>query len=120
MDWLTGGKTGEIKRLITQLADATRRDATAHDLIAHGADAVPTLTEALQTKDLSLLPIYEQILARIPSASPTLVKLLTTAHPIIRARVADIFAMSKDKSASPALLDALNGEYYTEIGRAHV
>ena len=118
MDWLTGGKTGEIKQLIAQLADATKRDAAAHDLIALGADAVPTLIETFQTKDLSLLPIYEQILARIPSASPTLIKLLAAAHPIIRARVADIFAISKDKSAAPALLDALNGEYYTVRARA--
>src|SRR5258705_4680995 len=110
MDWLTGGKQGEAKRLITQLADVTKRDSAEQDLIRLGADAVPTLIEALQTKDLSLLPIYEQILARIPSASPTLTKILATAHPILRARIADIFAINKDKSAVPALLDALHGE----------
>ncbi len=118
MDWLTGGKQGEAKRLITQLADVTKRDSAAQDLIRLGADAVPTLIEALQTKDLSLLPIYEQILARIPSASPTLTKILATAHPILRARIADIFAINKDKSAVPALLDALHGEYFTVRARA--
>jgi len=115
--WLSGTK-GDPKRLITQLADSTKRDAAAHDLIALGAEAVPALLETLQTKDLNLLPIYEQILARSPSAVPMLIKLLATAHPIIRARVADTFAISKDKSAAPALLDALNGEYYTVRARA--
>ena len=69
MDWLTGGKQGEAKRLITQLSDATKRDEAARELIGLGADAVPTLIEALQTKDSSLLPIYQHLLARIPSAS---------------------------------------------------
>jgi len=118
MDWLTGGKTGEAKRLITQLADVTKRDVAARDLIGLDADAVPALLEALQTRDLNLLAIYEQILARIPSASPELIKLLTTAHPILRARVADVFAISKDKTAVPALLDALQGEYFTVRARA--
>jgi HEAT repeat protein len=118
MDWLTGGKTGEAKRLIAQLADATKRDAAARDLIGLNADAVPALLEALQTRDLNLLAIYEQILARIPSASPALIKTLATAHPILRARVADVFAISKDKSAVPALLDALQGEYFTVRARA--
>ena len=118
MDWLTGGKTGEAKRLIAQLADATKRDVAARDLIGLNADAVPALLEALQTRDLNLLAIYEQILARIPSASPVLIKTLATAHPILRARAADVIAISKDKSAVPALLDALQGEYFTVRARA--
>jgi len=120
MDWLTGGRfaQGEAKRLITQLSDSTKREQAARDLIGLGTDAVPPLLEALQTKDQNLLPIYEQILARIPSASPVLTKTLATAHPILRARVADIFSISKDKSTVPALLDALQGEYYTVRARA--
>jgi HEAT repeat protein len=118
MDWLTGGKTGEAKRLIAQLADVTKRDVAARDLIGLNADAVPALLEALQTRDLNLLAIYEQILARIPSASAALMKTLATAHPILRARAADVFAISKDKSAVPALLDALQGEYFTVRARA--
>ena len=120
MDWLTGGKQSEIKRLIAQLADANtaKRDAAARDLIELGAEAVPLLIEALQTKDQSLLPIYEQILARIPSAAPALSRTLATAHPILRARAADIFSISKDISAVPVLLDALQGEYYTVRARA--
>jgi len=65
MDWLTGGKTGEAKRLIAQLADATKRDVAARDLIGLNADAVPALLEALQTRDLNLLAIYEQILPKM-------------------------------------------------------
>lgn len=118
MDWLTGGKTGEARRLIAQLADVTKRDIAARDLIGLNADAVPALLEALQTRDLNLLAIYEQILARIPSASPVLIKTLATAHPILRARAADVIAISKDKSAVPALLDALQGEYFTVRARA--
>jgi HEAT repeat protein len=111
--WLTGGKGGEAKRLIAQLADATKRDSAAQELIGLGVDAVPALLEALQTTDLSLLPIYEQVLARIPSASSELIKIITTAHPIMRARAADVFAISKDKAGAPVLLNALQGEYFT-------
>jgi len=120
MDWLTGGKQGEAKRLILQLEDATKRDQAARDLIGLGADAVNPLLEALQTRDLSLLPYYEQILAHIPSASPTLIKLLSTAHPIIRGRAAEVLGISKDRSAVPALLDALQGEYFTVRSRAAI
>jgi HEAT repeat protein len=115
--WLTGAK-GEAKRLIAQLADPATRDQAARELIGLGADAVPPLVDALQSKDQSLLPIYEQILARIPSASPELIKTLATAHPILRARAADVFTLSKDKAAVPELLKALQGEYFTVRARA--
>ena len=118
MDWFTGSKKGEAKKLIARLADVTQRDHAAQDLIRLGADAVPSLLEALQTHDLNLLPYYQQVLARIPSATPTLIKLLATAHPIIRGRVADVFSISKDRTAVPGLLDALQGEYFTVRARA--
>jgi len=118
MDWLTGSKQGEAKRLIARLADVTQRDHAAQDLIRLGADAVPPLLEALQTHDLNLLPLYQQVLARIPSATPTLLKLLASAHPIIRGRVAEVFSISKERTAVPALLDALQGEYFTVRSRA--
>jgi HEAT repeat protein len=118
MNWLTGGTQGEAKRLIVQLADSTRRDAAARELIKLGADAVPTLIEALQTQDVSLLLIYQQILARISSATPILTKSLATAHPITRGHVAEVFAISKDSSAIPALLYAVKGEYFTVRSRA--
>jgi len=94
MNWLTGGMQGEARRLITQLADSTKRDAAARELIQLGADSVPPLIDALQTQDLSLLLYYQQILARIPSATPLLIKTCSTAHPIIRARVVEILGIS--------------------------
>ncbi len=118
MDWLTGSRQGEAKRLIARLADVTQRDHAAQELIRLGADAVPSLLEALQTQDVNLLPLYQQVLARIPSATPTLIKLLTSAHPIIRGRVAEVFSISKERTAVPALLDALHGEYFTVRSRA--
>jgi len=118
MDWLTGGKQGEAKRLISQLSDATKRERAAQDLIRLGADAVTPRIEALQTKDTGLLPLYEQILARIPAATPTMVRLLSSAHPVIRGRIAEIFTISRDRAAIPALLDAVQGEYFTVRSRA--
>src|SRR3989304_87871 len=53
MNWLSGSKHGEAKKLIGQLADATKRERAAQDLIRMGADAVPALIEALQTRDRS-------------------------------------------------------------------
>ena len=118
MNWLTGSKQGEAKRLVTQLGDVTKRDRAAQDLIRLGPDAVPVLLEALQTKDANLLSLCQQILARIPSATPLLIKTLKAAHPIIRGRVAEIFGVNKDLNASPALLEALQGEYFTVRSRA--
>ena len=130
MNWLTGGRQGESKRLIAQLSDPAKRDAAARELIKLGADCVPALIEALQTQDPGLLKFQQQILARIPSATPALAKTLATAHPIIRARVVEVFSISRDKTAVPALLDAMRGEYFTvrsrtalalgNIGDAHV
>ena len=113
MNWLTGGPHGEAKRLITQLADSTKRDIAAKELIKLGADAVPPLIDALQTQDPNLILTIQHILARISSATPALVKALATAHPTVRARVAETLGISKDKSAIPALLDALKDQYFT-------
>lgn len=120
MDWLIGSKQGEAKRLLAQLADAdaTRRDRAAQDLVRLGEAAVPVLLEALQTKDPNLLPLIQQILARIPSATAALIKVLTSAHPILRGRAAEVLAISKDPDAIPALLEALRGEYFTVRSRA--
>lgn len=118
MDWFIGSKQGEAKRLITQLADVTRRERAARELIRTGADAVPALLEALQTRDQNLLPLYQQILARIPAATPALVKTLSSAHPLIRGRVADVFFINQDRRAVPGLLEALQGEFYTVRARA--
>jgi HEAT repeat protein len=114
--WLKGGAKG----LVAQLADETKRDRAAQGLIQLDSDALPALLEALQTKDLDLLPIYQHILARIPSASPMLTNVLAIAHPIMRARVADVLGVRRDKSTLLALLDALKGEYYTVRARAAI
>lgn len=118
MDWFTNSKQNEVKKLIAQLADATKRNASAQELIRLGAESVPPLIDALQTQDLNLLAIYQQIIARIPSASPELTKALRAAHPIIRGRVAEVFGLSKDKHAIPVLLEALHGEFFTVRARA--
>ncbi|MBK6794538.1 MAG: HEAT repeat domain-containing protein [Anaerolineales bacterium] len=118
MAWFANPKQAEAKRWIPLLADSAKRDRAAQELIRFGADAVPALMDALQSQDLNLLAIYQQILARIPAASPELMKAFKFAHPIIRGRVADIFGMSKDKHATPALLEALQGEFFTVKARA--
>jgi HEAT repeat protein len=118
MGWFLGSRQGEAKRLIAQLADVTKRERAAHELIHIGAEAAPPLLESLQTRDPNLLLIYQQVLARIPSATPALTKALSTAHPIIRGRAAEIFAMRRDRSAVPVLVEALNGEYFTVRSRA--
>jgi HEAT repeat protein len=118
MSWITGGPQGEAKRLIPQLADATRRDTAARELINLGADAVPPLIDSLQSQDPNLILYYQHILARIPAATPLLVKALATAHPLVRGRVAEVFGISRDKSAVSALLDAVKGEYFTVRARA--
>lgn len=120
MDWFTNSKQGEAKKLILVLADSAKRDRAAQELIQLGADAVSPLMDALQTQDLSLLTIYQQILARIPSASLELTKALKSAHPIIRGRVAEVFGIRKDKSAVPVLLEALHGEFFTVRARAAI
>ena len=120
MSWLTGGKQAEVKRLFTRLADLGTRDHAAQELIRLDAEAVPILIDALQTQDLNLLPVYQQILTRIPSASQSLIELIKTAHPILRARAADILGVRRDRSAVPALLDAMNGEYYTVRARGAI
>ena len=118
MDWLTGSKQGESKKLISQLADSTKRDAAAQGLLKLGAEAVPALMEALQTQDLSLLLIYQHVLARMPSAQPQLTKALASAHPVIRGRIIEVFGISKDKALIPVLLDALKSEYFTVRSKA--
>lgn len=118
MDWFTNPKHNEAKKLIPLLADAGKRDRAAQELIRLSADAVPALMDVLQTQDLELVALYEQILARIPSASPELQKALRSAHPLIRGRAAEVFAVNRDKNAVPALVEALRGEFFTVRARA--
>lgn len=118
MDWFTNPRQGEAKKLISLLPGGTKRDQIIQELMRLGADAVLPLIDALQTQDLDLLAIYQQILARNPAASPELIKALRSAHPLIRGRVAEVFAINKDKNALPALVEALHGEFFTVRARA--
>jgi len=120
MSWFSVGKQGEVKKFISLLADSSERDRAAQELIRLDVGAVPFLIEALQTRDPNLLQIYQHVLARIPSASPALTKTLQEAHPILRARAADVLGVRRDKSVVPELLDALNGEFYTVRARAAI
>src|SRR5512134_2340826 len=101
MNWLTGGKTGEAKRLISQLADASKRERAAQELVRLGADAAPVLIEALQSREVSLIPLYQQVLAHIPSAIPALTRALATAHPLVRGRIVEILGAMRDRAAAP-------------------
>lgn len=118
MDWLSGSKQTQAKKLIAQLADAAKRDQAARELLGMGEDAAQPLIDALQSQDLNLILYYQHILARIPSALPHLIKALATAHPIVRGRVVEVFSISKDKNAIPALLEAVKGEFFTVRSRA--
>lgn len=118
MNWFISSKQNEAKKLIPLLADASKRDHAARELMQMASESVPLLLEALQTQDANLLLIYQHLLARIPAASPLMAQALTTAHPLVRGRIAEVFSISKDKTAVPALLTALRGEYYTVRSRA--
>lgn len=112
MDWLTGSKQGEAKKLITQLEDPSKRDAAARALISLGNDAVPPLINALQSRDLNLIHLYQQILIRIPAAIPALSAALSTAPKEVRIRCAEALGLSKDKAVVPVLTQALRSEFY--------
>src|SRR5689334_10244360 len=118
MDWFTGSKQAEIRKLISHLADVSKRDLAAQNLVKLGMEAVPALVDALQTQDPTLLPVYQQLLSRIPAARPQLIKALSTAQPNIRARVAEIFGMIRDGSTIPVLLEALHDEHFNVRAQA--
>ena len=116
MNWLTGGAQGEAKRLISQLLDANaaKRERAAQDLIKLGAEAVPTLIEALQARDSNLPPLAKQVLVHIgPPAIPALTQTLRTAHPAIRAQVCEILGQTKNRAAIPPLMEAARSEFFS-------
>jgi HEAT repeat protein len=114
MQWITGGREGEIKRLIAQLSDPTKRERAAQDLIHMGAEAATGLSDSLATRDPALRDLISQILVRIGTpAAPSVHKALLTGHPEVRARAAQILGVLQDKGSISALLDALQGEFYT-------
>jgi len=118
-NWLTGSSLGRTRKLVKQLADASKRKQATAELVHFGAEAAPALIEALQTKDQNLLPLYQGTLARIGvAATPALTHSLRNDHPLIRGRVAEVLAQTKDPKAVPALLEALRSEFYTVRGGA--
>lgn len=117
MNWLAGSKHAEARKLVNQLKDASKRERAGAALLRMGPEAAPALIEALQTLDL--LPLSQGVLARMgTSATPALVHSLRNDHPIIRGRVAEVMAQTKDPQSVPALLSALRGEFYTVRSRA--
>lgn len=119
MNWLTGFKHAEARKLVNQLKDTSRRKRAEAELLRMGAEAVPALIEALQNTDPELLLLYQGILTRMGiAATPALTHSLLNDHPLIRGRVAEVLAQTKDPNAVPALLSALQGEFYTARSRA--
>ena len=118
MEWLIGSGHAEAKRWVSQLSDPNKRERAAAELIRLGAEAAPTLIEALPARDTNLPPFIAPVLVRIGSpAIPALTKALCETHPLVRVQIADILGQIKDRAVLPALLEALRGEYYTV--RAH-
>jgi HEAT repeat protein len=118
MDWLSGSRQGEIKKLVSLLGDPSKREEAARELIRRDAACVPLLLDALQTQDASLLAVYQHILAAIPSSVPMLINSLNTGHPILRGRIVEVLGLSRNSAAVPALTDALKSEFFTVRGRA--
>jgi HEAT repeat protein len=112
MDWFTGSKQGEAKKIINQLEDASKRDAAARALIALGADAVAPLITALQNPNPNLIRLYQQILARIPASIPALSTAINSASKQTRVHCVETLGLIKNKSVLQPLTDALNSEFY--------
>ncbi len=114
MEWLTGGRAGEAKRLVLQLNDPVKSAHAAQSLVLMGAEAVPGLIEALLSTDAALVQPAEQALVRIGRPGLGLLsKALNEDHPIIRAHVAEVLGAMKYEEALPALSNALRGGFYT-------
>ena len=69
MNWLTGSRHGDARKLVNQLKEASKRERAEAELLRLGAEAVPSLIEALQSPDPNLLPHYQSVLAQIGSAA---------------------------------------------------
>ncbi len=119
MEWLLGGRVGEAKRLVSQLGDPIKRDASAGQLVQIGLEGLPALIEGLSIEDDVVAGILKKIILQIgPSTFPSLCAAITTAHPLARGRVAETLGLLGKQQAVPALLVALNGEYYTVRAKA--
>jgi HEAT repeats len=121
MNWLTGGAHREAKSLISQWTDVTKRDRAGQDLVKLGADAMPALLEALQTRDANLLPLIRQVIIYIGvPALPSLTHTIQTAPPNIRVQVCDILGQINDRAVLPLLIEASQSEFFAvREGSAH-
>lgn len=114
MAWLRGGVGSDPKGLVGQLRDPSKRERAKQELLKLGAAAAPALADSLGIQDEELSGIYEQLLTAFGAdATPALIETLSEAHPLARARAAEVLAQTRDHRAFPALMDALRGEYYT-------
>lgn len=114
MEWFRGGGISNAKGLVNQLRDPAKRDRAIQSLLQMGQEAAPVLADALGTEDENLLQLYQQILARLgKSATPTLIHVLKEAHPVTRARAAEVLGQTRDRAALPALREALQSAFYT-------
>ncbi len=119
MDWLTGNRSGEAKKLVSQLGDPLKRERAASQLVQIGLDSIPALIDGLSIEDQLHLEAIKKVLVRIgPAAVPALASAVTTVHPLPRGQVAEILGAIKDQRAVPALLQALGGEFFTVRARA--
>ncbi|MBI2759562.1 MAG: HEAT repeat domain-containing protein [Chloroflexi bacterium] len=119
MNWFTGGRTGEARRLIVQLSDPYKRDRAGQDLIRMGADGIPILIESLATRDANLRDLIAHALVQIgPQTVSPLCQALAAAHPEVRGQAATILGEIGGKQAVPALLEAVQGEFYTVRAKA--
>jgi len=113
MDWLTGGHTGEARRLISQLADPLKRERASGELARLGAEAAPALVESLGSHETSTRALVAQVLVQIGAPGvPALCEALAAAPPEIRARAAQILGDLGAKQAVPVLLQALRGKFF--------
>lgn len=116
MNWLIGGKTAEIKRLIAQLNDPNKAGRAAQELIRLGAEAAPYLIQALPARDPSVPPLIQSILLRMgAAATPALTQALNKEPPAVRIQICDLLGQIQDRAALPALLDALHNNEYLAV-----
>jgi len=121
MNWLTGSKTGEVRKWIKHLGDVKDRERASAEILKIGAESAPVLIEALQTEDENLLQTYKHLLVRLGNdAIPALTESLHGDHPAIRGQVAEVLGEIKDPNTVPVLLEALSGEFYTVRSRAAI
>jgi len=105
MNWLTGGKQGEAKRLISKLANVTQRDHAAQDLFRLGADAVPSLIEPLSHPEMWIRVHAVNALGSVknPRVASALLEMLNDPEREVQKQVILTLGELKDARTLPAL-----------------